>query len=211
MIERVSLLDAPPAVGRPYGVPCVLGMFPARWRKLHPLLARNRWWPFRGKPHDDPDFGVYSLHVHIDARFVQDDEWEALWRVYESRERELTRAPAVRAEAPYMLPAPYPGQGYALLERTCLRLDARIDDKWNEASTGDLLSSHPEREKWRLGKRRICAHHGYDLRTAVPDADGCVQCPLHFLKYCADGKLVISERAQKRIDVNRALDFLGTL
>ena len=43
----------------------------------------------------------------------------------------------------------------------------------------------------QLKENRICPHRGADLSTFTPDADGCITCPLHGLKWHVEtGKLV---------------------
>ncbi len=211
MLERLALLDHPPIIGQQYLVPAALALFPERYRTLHPLLSQPHWWPYRGPPHNDPDFEAYEVHVHIEARFLSPGEYAAI-KALHSVNADRDGAPAVDLEdAPYLTPVNLSFiRGYGVFPRVCAR-DDTARSRWTDASVSDLLAGDPRRENWHLGARRICPHQGYDLRTIAPDGDGCVTCPLHQLKYGADGKLMVTQHARESAQVKRGIRALAEL
>ena len=80
---------------------------------------------------------------------------------------------------------------YRLRRRKRLRTQADYPDEWARSRSwrAALVAAYRDVE---LGSAGICQHQGADLATFQPDADSCVTCPLHGLRWnMTTGRLAV--------------------
>lgn len=142
-------------VGKRYLVPAVKGTW----------VGRFDLWPIIGPRHEDTDFiGFEQDHWHVDVRFFDSRQWAFALR---------------QPERPFQFVITAPTSPLGLVRLQCRRqwpAYPRHRPRWLAA-----LSSHFANH--RLGEKRVCPHRGADLSTFAPDADGCITCPLHGLRW----------------------------
>ena len=165
-------------------------------------VVRANWchtradWPVLGPRHEDADhlnFPYY--HWHIDGRFVSADLWRKV------KTEGFIRSPLASSQldawiATMMLPVmqepihPSAAWGPAeTLGTQQLRLIRHSPpDIWSHPRMANfkLLGFARLKKAYRnarLVNGTICPHRGADLRGINPDADGCVRCPLHALRW----------------------------
>lgn len=177
MIQRIDQLTQPPVIGRHYLVPTV----------RYPFRGKVNDWPVIGPRHEDAEIiGFPDNHYHLDGRFLslrQVDLVAIDAPGYDGLEYGVAGRPLCYASNS-LHPDPHPPViwrrrlcrrhlGYPTEIAMMLWLPQLI-----EAYAGHILGPH-----------RICPHRGAPLASIKPDDHGVVTCPLHGLRWRADGTL----------------------
>ena len=165
-------------------------------------VVRANWcriradWPVLGPRHEDADHLDFPYqHWHLDGRFVS----AALWRKVKTEG--FVRSPMLSSPldawiATLMLPVmhepPQPSDSWGPSEPLGTQQLRMIrhspPDMWSHLSSTNFKLSGLARltkayRDAKLVNGTICPHRGADLRGMKPDADGCVRCPLHSLRW----------------------------
>ncbi len=202
----VDTLAAPPVVGKEYRVRCLL-----RHRKG---TDKTFWLPIIGAAHTDAELGVSEQHYHPDFRFVSrrlviehfgvapnTPGWERRMGQIEA----LTSVKTKRSEVFSVV---------RVLLRRCVRPMPTFPEKraarlfpigceqfpnfYQRGKTrGAFVPVTLRCERLCDGKRiadisnPVCPHRGFPLASLSVDADGCVTCPGHGLRWSLrSGELV---------------------
>lgn len=171
--------------GKFYRVPCL-------YARYFDIVG---WWPVIGPLHDDHGAVNFPwLHHHIDVRFISERMFRRLahrgnWRPSVTSQQFFARSSPIQIAVNgknFMSRDDVPP--LELRRRRCAR-------QWEHAPELDskaLWIPKLEAEfKERRLKNMVCPHRGADLSTLPIDRHGCVECPLHGLRWhVATGKLV---------------------
>jgi hypothetical protein len=167
-----------PAVGVRYLVPMVDGEY----------NGKRAWWPVLGPKHEDAEFINFPhQHYHIDPRFLSKAQVRFLGM---SEESGTLYAPKRKIYSQNVFASP-------LHENTTPGLKRRIHSGVEHRARMMLrqMPSYPRyNARWlptledayadvKLKPGMVCPHRGAPLRGLTPDADGCVTCPLHGLRW----------------------------
>ena len=188
----------PYEIGKYYSVPCVYG-------RMH---HRDQWWPVLGQFHEDAEhikFAAY--HWHLDARFLSKRDLAFISHRYNE-----TLTDAARRWPLHLRPgeSKYSGRSFTKEDhpRPTLRR-MKCKRHWDDSLLADqapwigaLESAYREH---RLEKA-VCPHRGTDLSTLPIDHQGCVECPLHGLRWhVSSGRLVTrADWRQQHVDAASA-------
>lgn len=164
----------PYLIGQSYIIPLVRG----RWH----WITRN--WPIFTPLHEDSKFLNFPhQHYHIDHRFVPAPVMRYVMRIWEHKSPNYYKS----GYSPFTISPLMQNLGEIKYRRAqCLRewptfpyaKSKLFNDLQNNYANAKLKDGH------------ICPHKGVDLSTFAPDADGCVTCPAHGLRWnMSTGKL----------------------
>lgn len=171
-------------VGKVYRVPCVRGRY----------YHTEGWWPVLGDFHEDKlDVGFDPWHFHLDFRFLR--KWHL--RRFRDEIRGHNDAAFFARASPLQLHSGGGGQFTAdnpplvvLKRRLCKREWTQNPALYEKTHFVAALERRYATAYLKAGR---CPHRGADLSTIAPDADGCVECPLHGLRWnVATGRLVFN-------------------
>lgn len=178
-------LDGQPApevvVGRMYLVPTVRGSF-------HYWMGD---WVVLGPKHEDADYIGFSYdHYHFDWRFMDTEIFESLaWPIRYTADYSIFTWPL----------AQYPEMSEPLgpvvwRRRKCRRPMPKFPrylPKWLPVLE-DAYANHT------LTDALICPHRGAALGGLARDAEGCVVCPLHGLKWNLETRRLVRDVDDKK-------------
>lgn len=152
-------------IGRFYQVPTVRGQF-------HWILDD---WPVLGPLHQDEEIIKFpDLHYHFDFRFL--NTWQYKY-FQELRLQPVHRWVLTEHSGVKLGPVIY-------RKKKCRRLMPGFPQ-----IMGGWLTALAEAYKNHTFKDMICPHKGASLRGLPVDAEGCITCPLHGLRWhVASGK-----------------------
>lgn len=162
-------------VGKTYSVPCV--------------FHRNFHLPVLLPLHADPELGSVAKHphYHFDWRFIPKSTMKAVWGMTDFRRLFGYVAWAVRFEHGEALDQPLPLE---YVRKRCLRPMPDFPREWDYHVNGTHLRPLVKSvETLCKGKcirnleNPVCPHKGISLAGLPVDADGCVICPGHGLKW----------------------------
>ena len=169
-----------------------------------------RWYPVIGPPHEDREIiGFPELHYHVDARFLpaglarRMNRWgsdgdEAFSLVI----HRVDPIGVVQENLGQMLATVMDSDIAPMRYMQVKRVKMKRDFPAHVLHTHDLVTTKhgpggwlPELEEAykdeKLLPGAVCPHRLTDLSTFEPDAEGCVTCPLHGLKWHVEsGRLV---------------------
>ena len=176
-------------VSRSAPLPCELGRYYDVPHVHASWYDRTQDWPVLGPAHDDREVIDFPYwHYHIDYRFVSAEVliWLRQFTVgSESAEFFFRRSPLMllaKSRAQFTRTnAPKPTVKRAMCKRQWSSIDVI-----KQAGRSVEKSWFPALENAYAGKRLIhghCPHRNVDLRSLPADADGCVECPLHGLRW----------------------------
>jgi nitrite reductase/ring-hydroxylating ferredoxin subunit len=168
-------------VGKFYRVPCVY------WN--HREWQAPRWWPILGDWHEDAELINFPAHhFHIDARFVAPRH-----KTPERREaflKECVRWP-IQRDAILIIngrfKAPNPDTSAPSISyrwRKCQRAEFTVlrGQAYRDHFIPFWMQRLEDHYQAIELKRPICPHKGAPLNGPT-DAEGCVTCPLHGLRF----------------------------
>lgn len=155
-------------IGRFYRVPTVRGRF----------FSKITDWPVLGPMHEDKEFINFpQMHYHFDFRFFNRVEWEFIVRMAD---------PLTPFSYPLIARPDYLELGPVTYRR---RRYQRVMPGIPKAKWLRRLEAAYANQVLKPGL--VCPHRGASLRGLPVDAEGCVVCPLHGLKWnVTTGKLV---------------------
>ena len=172
-------------------------------RHCHRLLRPPSWFsqpvewrPVAGPPHVDEDLQPFArMHYHVDPRFlplalrgaIRPSSVGRRPRVFS---KVMTAAWPVDLDRPIVLPALLQARG---VDSSWMRqLPRRALAGWPPlivANPHTLTALEVRYADSHLVNGR-CPHWGFDLATTPPNVNGYRTCPLHGLRWDADGRLV---------------------
>lgn len=169
------LAGGEPVIGQFYMVPCARH---EDTRKPMPVL---------GRAHSDPELRLAARHYHYDLRFFTDEDIYELVGTVESPPSSrfsLTDAAMIRV----LTVAIHPTNVEA--EVKCRRLLCRrpmpgfpvLDRAGSPSPVATTLEPIYAPRRVDLAKP-VCSHKRFPLSGLPQDADGCVVCPLHGLRW----------------------------
>ena len=180
---KIDELKGIPQVGKQYLVPCYIYKFVEEksldqisWMDIEP---NNMEYPIPiiNHPHSDEENGQHQEHYHVDFRFF-------------NKRKFLLRDDAM-----------------AQIINIPLRLNATFNPIYKPLiciRSHQLHITHPKHVKnSKIGcmKKYKCSHKGYNLANE-PIINGCIQCPLHGLKFnIKTGEIINMEEVMEEIDV----------
>jgi hypothetical protein len=160
MIEQVY------QVGKFYKVTCVI----LKGNTEQAGFTAKTPVPVAGPPHDDTEYINFSIrHYHVDWRFTPEKIYQS--QIIEGDEeytQELGQVVGVFAV-----------EKTVVLRLKCRRLFRTYPDQLIAKFIPALQKGFADKS----AKNGICPHKGFDLNTLHLDADSCVVCPLHGLKF----------------------------
>lgn len=202
MIFQVGKFYLVPEVRAAWGIPTRRNLTTGEvYFPTHP-----RWWAVVGPLHDDAEFlGFRHEHFHVDPRFIPIRVWDSerfrnpvlgyaatpISHVWPEGADEQVMLDDIDPQAPLR-------SWYRLRRRKCLRTQADYPEEWARSRSwyAALVAAYREVE---LGPPGVCPHQGADLSTFHLDADGCVTCPLHGLRWHMEtGRLAVPPLQSKR-------------
>jgi Rieske [2Fe-2S] domain len=172
------------AIGKTYGVMCVRLVEPRLKLHYHQHLAGfPQWIPVLGQVHEDSKTILFPhVHVHIDTRFIDFQEWPDVNGI--NVQNELITRPVCLLQAF--------GRGFSVNKyaQTAYRVEWAIKRrkcKNNAVKFPKLEKLHKEYEGTQLGEDMICPHRGMPVRCGHLE-NGVYTCPGHGLQWDRQGK-----------------------
>ncbi|MBN8826465.1 MULTISPECIES: Rieske 2Fe-2S domain-containing protein [unclassified Spirosoma] len=154
-------------VGKFYNVPvAILGE--TYYRGFYP----NSVIPLMGEQHNDIEIiNVTSEHYHIDWRFVRNRNFAIATDTDYSEVIGLEHGIIIMPEH--------------ILRIETRRMKCKRDFRDYPSQIAPWFTKLQEKYAHTTAKNGRCPHKGFDMTTIKPDAEGCITCPLHGLKWNA--------------------------
>lgn len=169
----------PYVIGKRYLVPMVMWSYRGE---------PERWWPVLGSFHNDvEDIGVSDWHFHIDYRFLSRKHLRI------GRDTDFRGSSIPFAYRNIMTFEEKPET--SIKWRKCRRL---YPERYPVPEVRWMAALQQRYEGKQLTDDMKCPHRGASLVGLAPDADGCVACPLHGLKWNCETKRLVKHKTKER-------------
>lgn len=147
------------------------------------------WIPILGTPHDDPELGNFSVHVHCDERFLTEEMVEFV-RDRRQGQNILNTILVSRIEGCDPRQAAHRAEWASTVQRrpfrcvrTCVDRERDNPSARHPGSSLEWLMLEMEMIRHRVDPRcMVCPHKGMPL-SGVPARNGIIVCPGHMLRW----------------------------
>ncbi len=180
-------------IGRYYDVPTVYAEY----------CRVTAYWPVIGEFHQDAEILEFPYwHWHLDARFVDAKSYNHLSRGWMRKlPGRLERAlPVMLLPNSSVRITPETKPAVVMKRRKCVRsfVDAPYMD--DAVWMADLEAAHARKQL----ANGHCPHRGADLSTLPIDRHGCVECPLHGLRWHVETGRMVTRKEWREMDCKAA-------
>lgn len=173
--------STPPIVGEFYLVPCV---------SVDKSFGRDGYLPVMGDFHNDPELNVTDTHIHLDRRFMTDDEVKkSLGKDSQDDGILVVWAKTYNSER----------KKFKIVERKmqCIREMPNIE------GIQFVLEEIYKDTKLNCS---TCPHRKFDLSSLKPDEHGNVVCPGHGLQWNLKTGCVVPKKHKREVFIDAYLE-----